>query len=160
MMSLWIFIFIYIYESFLMFWMYLTIWNIVFFFWRYDILLISWNYQSQICLCLAQSSLLYISFLLFWMFLVICNIVFFFFFDDIIFHWYHEIANLKIWLCLSFNLHFHIYIYIIFSVFDVSHDMKYRLLLLGIQYFINIVKLPISDLVVSLSLFIYMFIYH
>ena len=41
-------------------WMYLILWNIIFIFWRYNISLISWNYQIHIWFCLSQSTYIYI----------------------------------------------------------------------------------------------------
>ena len=99
-----------VYISFFLFWVYLMIWNIVNFFWRHNILLISWNCQSHIWLSLSQPSFRYIC-IIFAVLNVSRDIKYrlFFFFGDIIFHWYHEIANL-IFVCLSLNLHVHIYI--------------------------------------------------
>jgi len=137
LVSLSIFFFIYIYKKFLLFWMYLMIWNIVFFFQRYNISLISWNCKSQIWLFLTQSSF----------FIYIYH----FFFSgciswyeisksssgDIIFRWYRDIVNL-IFVSLSFNLH--IYIYIFFAVSNVSHDMTYRLLFFCWRYNISLIS--------------------
>jgi len=65
-------------KSFSLFWMYLMIWNIVFFFWRYNISLISWNCQSQIRSSLPLFSFVYISLILNLIYLMQWNIVFFF----------------------------------------------------------------------------------
>jgi len=125
LVSLSIFFFIYIYKKFLLFWMYLMIWNIVFFFQRYNISLISWNCKSQIWLFLTQSSF----------FIYIYH----FFFSgciswyeisksssgDIIFHGYRDIVNL-IFVSLSFNLHSYIYIsFFLFRMYLTKWNMVF-----------------------------------
>ena len=137
------------YASFFLLWMYLTIWNIVFFFWRYNISLISWNCQSRIWsslpLPLPRFFLSFLYILCFFLFLAPFSYLFFSFFLFIswyeisasFFFWRYNISLLSwncqshIWLCLSQSSFIYKYIYIFFSILDVSHDMIYRLLLLA-----------------------------
>ena len=121
--------FIYIYISLFLCWMYLIIWSIVFFLWRYNISLISWNCQSQIRSSPPLFLLLYIYIINFNFDVSYVAKYRLILFGDIIFHWHHEIANLSF---DRLSLSFHLYIYTIISAFDVSRDMKYRLLLLAI----------------------------
>ena len=109
--SIFIIIYIYIYHFFL-FWVYLMIGNIVDFFWRYNISLISWKLSiSYLIVSLAIFIYIYIyHFFCFecisWYELSSSS------FGDIIFHWYHEIANLE-FDRLSLSFFFYIYISLI-----------------------------------------------
>ena len=77
-------------------------------------------------------------------------------YGDIIFRWYRETANLRLdRLPLSFF--FYIYIsLILILMYLMSRNIVF--FFLAIQYFIDIMKLPISVLIVSLSLFICIYI--
>ena len=77
-------------------------------------------------------------------------------YGDILFRWYHETANLRLdRLPLSFF--FYIYIsLILILMYLMSRNIVF--FFLAIQYFIDIMKLPISVLLVSLSLCIYIYI--
>ena len=93
-LSLNLHLYINIYIAFFLLSRYLMIWNIVFFFWRYSISLISWNCQSQIwsSLSLSFHLYIYISLILLSMDLMMWNIVFFF--------WRYTISSIS-WNCQS-----------------------------------------------------------
>jgi len=137
------------------------LWNIVFFFWRYNISLISWNCQSRIWLSLplplpgfflsflsffffSLHLFLILSFLLLFLYFMIWNIVFFV--------WRYNISLIS-WNCQSriwsslplprillaflsflfFSCFSFLYSFFLSFLFlDIFHDMKYRLLPLAI----------------------------